>query len=446
MVPHLIYIVFLFALGACVGSFLNVVVWRLPRIEGDHDDSLLRSLARTFSGLAYPPSHCPKCNTKLAWYDNIPVFGWLALRGKCRYCGEPISPRYPIVEAACGGLFVFYYVMFFIAGIGPCPPQPVMITQDHVLRELPRPLIISLDWPIYLLDMFLIACLLAASLIDAELFIIPVEIPWLAAAVGVIAHACIDTPTTPGALSASQQTAALAAGGAIGWILSLALSRLGVIKPSFPKGEPLLEVDRAAMLEELKVARREGKAPEYERDLPPEYTRSQIRLEISKEMIFLLPPLILAMTAVLLVLNVPLIGTWWERVVAHHWISGALGAIFGALIGGFVVWLTRILGTIGFGRIAMGLGDVHLMFGVGAIIGAGAATVAFFLAPFFGILVALYMLLTGTRRELPYGPYLSLASAFVVLFYCPIAAKLAPGMQGLMAMIQQLFGGGGGGA
>ena len=70
------------------------------------------------------------------------------------------------------------------------------------------------------------------------------------------------------------------------------------------------------------------------------------------------------------------------------------------MVGGFVVWLTRILGTLAFGRVAMGLGDVHLMFGVGAIIGAGAATVAFFIAPFFGIALAIYMLLTGKRREL----------------------------------------------
>ena len=152
--------------------------------------------------------------------------------------------------------------------------------------------------------------------------------------------------------------------------------------------------------------------------------------------------MILAIAWLILVHHVASIGSWWESVASHHWISGGLGAIFGALIGGFVVWLTRILGTIGFGRVAMGLGDVHLMFGVGAILGAAASTIAFFLAPFFGILVAVYMLLTGTRRELPYGPYLSLASAFVVLFYCPIAAKLAPGMQGLMLMIQQLFGGG----
>jgi hypothetical protein len=80
------------------------------------------------------------------------------------------------------------------------------------------------------------------------------------------------------------------------------------------------------------------------------------------------------------------------------------------------------------------------MFGVGAVIGAGGATVAFFVAPFFGLLIALYFMITRTRRELPYGPYLSLATAFVMLAYCPIAAYLAPGMAGLMAMIGELFG------
>ena len=66
--PHLIFIPFLFAVGACVGSFLNVVVWRLPRGEG----------------WSRPPSHCPKCNTPIRWYDNLPVIGWIKLRGKCR--------------------------------------------------------------------------------------------------------------------------------------------------------------------------------------------------------------------------------------------------------------------------------------------------------------------------------------------------------------------------
>ena len=81
---HLPYIIFVFAIGACVGSFLNVVVWRLPR-----DESLVT-----------PPSRCPKCGHRLAWFDNLPIVGWIFLRGKCRYCKQPISPRYPIVEAS----------------------------------------------------------------------------------------------------------------------------------------------------------------------------------------------------------------------------------------------------------------------------------------------------------------------------------------------------------
>ena len=75
------------------------------------------------------------------------------------------------------------------------------------------------------------------------------------------------------------------------------------------------------------------------------------------------------------------------------------------------------------------------MFGVGAVIGAGPATVAFFLAPFFGILIALYSFLARTRRELPYGPYLSLATAFVLLFYRPIADYLGPGLQNVVLLL-----------
>src|SRR5881397_832756 len=105
--PHAFYIVFLFAVGACVGSFLNVVIWRLPRGQS----------------IVSPPSHCPKCDRKLNWFDNIPIVAWIALRGRCRFCGEPISPRYPIVEAITALLFVFYYIMFYIVGAGPCPPN-----------------------------------------------------------------------------------------------------------------------------------------------------------------------------------------------------------------------------------------------------------------------------------------------------------------------------------
>ena len=127
----------------------------------------------------------------------------------------------------------------------------------------------------------------------------------------------------------------------------------------------------------------------------------------------------------------------WSELLANHWIAGFLGATYGGLIGGLVVWVIRIVATWVFGREAMGLGDVHLMVGVGCVVGAGAVTVAFFLAPFFGMVLAVYMLLTGTRRELPFGPYLSMATAFIMLFYPPIALYLAQGLTGLGWMISQ---------
>jgi leader peptidase (prepilin peptidase)/N-methyltransferase len=392
-VNHLIYILFLFAVGACVGSFLNVVVWRLPRGES----------------LVTPPSHCPKCERLLKWYDNVPVFGWLRLGGKCRFCGQPISARYPIVEALTGALFVFYYVMFFIVGVGPCA-APGSPTRSIV--EGPALSIVD-DWPMYALYMLLISALLAVSLIDAELFIIPIEVIWVVVApIGVAMHTIIDTPRVPGALNASPAAAALAAGGGIGLLVTLA------------GGTRDRSVDHQGQEE-----------PE-----PPEYTKAEVRAEIRKEMLFLLPPMVLGALFVLLYFRVDSLRTLWDGLMRYHWVTGFFGSLLGLLVGGFVVWLTRILGTLGFGREAMGMGDVHLMAGVGAVVGAGASTVAFFLAPFFGIILALYLLFTGKRRELPYGPYLSLATAFVLLFYCPIAAWLAPGAEGLRIIVGQLFG------
>jgi len=75
--------------GLIIGSFLNVVAYRLPRGES----------------LAHPPSHCPSCGEPIKPYDNVPVLSWLLLRGRCRHCQAPISPRYPLVEALTGVLW-----------------------------------------------------------------------------------------------------------------------------------------------------------------------------------------------------------------------------------------------------------------------------------------------------------------------------------------------------
>lgn len=88
------------ALGLAVGSFLNVVIWRVPRGES----------------IVHPPSACPRCGTRIRARDNIPVLSWLILRGRCRDCGEPISRRYPAVELVTGVLFALVAVRFDTLG------------------------------------------------------------------------------------------------------------------------------------------------------------------------------------------------------------------------------------------------------------------------------------------------------------------------------------------
>ena len=88
--------IFAFTFGACIGSFLNVVVYRIP----------------AGISLVHPPSRCPKCGHSLGVTENVPVFGWLWLKGRCRWCKTKISGRYPTVEALTGLIFMFVFWRF----------------------------------------------------------------------------------------------------------------------------------------------------------------------------------------------------------------------------------------------------------------------------------------------------------------------------------------------
>ncbi|ELS00959.1 prepilin signal peptidase PulO-like peptidase [Xenococcus sp. PCC 7305] len=87
---------FVFIVGACIGSFLNVVVYRIP----------------AGLSLIHPPSRCPQCQHRLGKTENVPILGWLWLRGRCRWCKTAISPRYPIVEFVTGLLFLIVFWRF----------------------------------------------------------------------------------------------------------------------------------------------------------------------------------------------------------------------------------------------------------------------------------------------------------------------------------------------
>jgi leader peptidase (prepilin peptidase) / N-methyltransferase len=88
--------VIVFCLGAAIGSFLNVVIYRLP----------------AGLSLLHPPSRCPHCLTPIKKRDNLPIVGWLKIKGRCAHCNAPISPRYPLVEAVTGALFLITYLAF----------------------------------------------------------------------------------------------------------------------------------------------------------------------------------------------------------------------------------------------------------------------------------------------------------------------------------------------
>ena len=100
--PLFFVIVVIFFMGASIGSFVNVVISRLPAGE-----SVVR-----------PRSRCPACRTPITWYDNIPLLSYLILGGRCRYCNEKISPVYPLVEGITGGLSLvvcYWFGLSFVA-------------------------------------------------------------------------------------------------------------------------------------------------------------------------------------------------------------------------------------------------------------------------------------------------------------------------------------------
>jgi leader peptidase (prepilin peptidase)/N-methyltransferase len=171
--------------GLIVGSFLNVVAYRLPRGES----------------LLHPRSRCPHCGTQLRAIDNIPVVSWVALRGRCAHCGAPVSARYPLVELTTGALYA-----------------AVVASQDDAVRIV--------------LGLLLVTALVPITLIDLDHRLIPNKITGPAAVAAVIAIVALDPDFLVEALIAA------AAGG--GFFLIAALL--------YPRGMGMGDVKLAGVL------------------------------------------------------------------------------------------------------------------------------------------------------------------------------------------------------
>jgi len=382
VVPDWIWFSFIFAFGCCIGSFLNVVIYRLPQ-----DKSLIK-----------PPSACPACGKHIRFYDNIPLVSWILLRAKCRYCKAPISLRYFIIELLTGIVFVGLFFLYFRAGL-----RSGIGTFS------------AGGWFVYLLHIIMLAALIAASAIDLKLWVIPLCICWFITAAGFIASAAGVFVIAPEIIwtydllpSASVTTGSLAAGAAVGLVVSLVCVAAGLIKRSYGDGD----LDVAAQT----CGEQGGEAPCQ--------GQWKHRLEVCRELVFLAPIAAFSLGAFFLVRSNPVIGQWWLDFSQKPAIAGFLGSLWGYFIGAGVVWITRIAGTLAFGKEAMGLGDVHLMGAAGAVIGPVLVVVAFFIAPFFGLAWAGVQMFFKKTRQIPYGPFLSLGILAAMILHDRILDRL----------------------
>lgn len=367
--------------GLLVGSFSNVLIWRLPRREN----------------IAFPPSHCPKCDHQLHAIDLVPVFSWLSLGGKCRYCKAPINPRYPIVEAVTGVAYTAIAALYPVSAYGIAP----------------------------LGLMFLFTILLAGSLIDLAVFELPDELTLVGVALGLLfafLHKGVGVlPSLPEALNGALMGA--------GIIVLISLLGSWVMRrfrerqhPEFPIGYQQISLGllvgawfgplaaliaaAAAMLVNMgakKVVR-----------IPEIITLGGFFLSLLLSSSGLGPNLIALLQ------------------------NGLAGAGAASLLCGVYWWWANVRNkdsdaaeddTPG-DPVAMGFGDVKLMAAIGAFLGWQAVLVALVVSVFAGAIIGLVMLAMKKGNKIPFGPYLAIG-AVVALFWGEPIIQWYRGMMGL---------------
>ena len=409
-------------MGACIGSFLNVVIYRLPE------------------GLAvWKPlfSFCPKCKHQLAGQDNIPVLAWFWLKGKCRYCAAPISIQYPAIEAVCAALFGLITWAYYGSVLRP------------EFRALNEPLNAALPYTaaVLVVHLALVSALLAATVIDFRLYIIPLSIPNT-----IIAFALVVLPVSawlaPGHVVATHAAwpaldgpiAWAAMGALLGIGLANALVHLGVLPRSFDDDEaahdqapasgttatpdepskPLdAPADAATATGDAAAADTPATSPEVPDPESPEawLAHENLPRELLKETLFLAFPIVGLIVGYLLAARVPAVRDY-QLPAALKVFAGVAG---GYIVGGGLIWVTRVAGSFVFRKEAMGLGDVHLLGAIGAALGPVEAVLVFFIAPFLGLGYAAISfgasrIMQGKVRIIPYGPYLAAAAVIVMVF------------------------------
>jgi leader peptidase (prepilin peptidase)/N-methyltransferase len=383
--PHAVGALFAWAIGACIGSFAQVIGERMP--EGI---SIIR-----------PPSRCVHCGRLLAWSENLPVFGWFICGGRCWSCGGRIPFRYPIIEFFVGILFALVYLQMFAADYHGFwgPVGGAFYQRQGFLLSLPALCAISV----------LLTALIAATLTDLRSYSIPLAITLVPTVVALVAWPLQAAIVSQGAaakwpLQLPGGSATLAAlGGGLGLLVSIALTSSGFWRRSFSDYGDFMQ--GGAVFADYPHARR----------------------EMWIELRFLLPVVAGSLGGWMLGR-----GVVWSPILE---LQAAAAALLGYFAGAGLVWAVRIAGTLWRGQEAMGLGDVHLMGAVGAVMGWIDPVTAFVVAPFPALAwVAISRILSrgtsgGRTREIPYGPWLALAQILLMVarpFFVQIGRSLFP--------------------
>lgn len=339
VVPFHFWSLVFFVFGSIVGSFLNVCIYRMPL------------------GLSVvsPPSHCPHCKYAIPFYLNIPLVTWLALRGRCKNCGAPISPRYFAVELLTGVAFLACWLAF-----------------GHVA-----------PWLAVVYSIFL-AGLIVATFVDFEHFIIPDEITLGGAVAGLILSMLI--PALHGVHRWSEGAVMSLLGIAVGAGAVYAVLRLG--KLLFGRQKIKLGGDAKIIFTETALC------------LPDE--------TIPYEEIFYRKTDAIVLTAK----TVELVDRGYADVKVRL-SADRLKIGEEEMDPATVAHLEAVCSEIVLPREAMGLGDVKFMAGIGAFLGWQGALFSLLASSFVGAIVGVLLILLRKREwssRMPYGPYIALAA------------------------------------
>jgi leader peptidase (prepilin peptidase)/N-methyltransferase len=340
-VPFHFWSLVFFAFGCIVGSFLNVCIYRMPL-----DLSVVS-----------PPSHCPHCKYAIPFYLNVPLLTWLSLRGKCKNCGAPISPRYFIVELLTGVAFLACWLAY-----GHTTP-----------------------WIALVYCLFL-AGLIAATFIDFEHFIIPDEITLGGAVAGFIVSFFLPQLHGTNSLRESLDRSALGivVGGGVVWaILELGKRLFGREKILLPDGAKIIFTETALCLPDREISYEEM------------FSRKSDAIVLQARKVELIDrsyrdvPLRLALRA-------------GKLKIADEEINAEQE-----------LHMEVVCSEIILPREAMGFGDVKFMAAIGAFLGWQGAVFSLMVSSLIGSVVGIILIALGRSEwssKIPYGPYIALAA------------------------------------